>query len=90
MMKTLLRSLLAACLWLAAGTGHTAVEPPPAALFFADSAVRETHLSPSGRYLALTSSRPGARVGLYVYDLQGTTPPTQAARPRNRPRSPIA
>ncbi|MFN7693620.1 MAG: prolyl oligopeptidase family serine peptidase [Burkholderiales bacterium] len=78
MMKTLLRSLLTACLLLSANEAPAA-EPPPAALFFADSAVRETHLSPSGRYLALTSSRPGARVGLYVYDLQGTTPPTQAA-----------
>lgn len=54
--------------------------PPPARAFFAPSEFSEVKLSPSGNYLAVTTAKLTGRRTLYVFDLTGAKPPSQAAR----------
>ncbi len=81
MIRYLTRRLLGGLMLLLASavSAQPTTAPPPASLFFSDGDVRDTLLSPSGRLLALTTARPGARVGLYLFDLTGDKPPVQAA-----------
>jgi dipeptidyl aminopeptidase/acylaminoacyl peptidase len=64
---------LGLCMALLAGSA--AAQPTvlpkaiPAEAFFRDADFREAVLSPSGKQLAVTLARSGARVGLYVIDL---------------------
>ncbi len=58
----------------------TQAAPPPAKAFFAPSEFNEVALSPSGNYLAVTTAKLAGRRALYVFDLIGGKPPTQAAR----------
>jgi dipeptidyl aminopeptidase/acylaminoacyl peptidase len=81
LIQTVLRGWLAACCLLVSTVVWAA--PPPASLFFGPGDVQETALSPSGRYLAMTTARPGARVGLFVFDLVSDKPPVQTAQFRD-------
>lgn len=63
----------------AAGTSLAA--PLPAAeLFYRPPDIEHARLSPSGRWLAMTTGLGGTRVGLVVFDLQAWKPHAQAAR----------
>lgn len=59
--------------WLAALAGlliaHTTLAAPPAQAFFRDPDIADAVLSPSGRQLALVTSRGSDRLGLGVFDL---------------------
>lgn len=59
------------CAWLATQVFALASPPTPlpAELFFGDPAVLEAVLSPSGKSLAITTTKGGSRVGLFVFDL---------------------
>ncbi|MBV8504160.1 MAG: S9 family peptidase [Paucibacter sp.] len=55
---------------LGGGAAHAATNPPPAETFFGMPDIRETRLSPSGRYLAFTAPRgDDGHVSLFVMDL---------------------
>ncbi|RYZ63413.1 MAG: hypothetical protein EOP08_10960, partial [Proteobacteria bacterium] len=60
-------ALTAALCALPFAVAHAA--PPPAEVFFKDPEVREAVLSPTGRRLAMTTSKGMPRVGLVVFDL---------------------
>lgn len=67
----------------AAGTAWAQDRPPervPASAFFRPAEMQELQLSPSGRYLALTTSKLDGRRALFVFDLSPGGKPTQAAR----------
>lgn len=64
--------LAALSLTMTASAQTTAAGPPPAETFFKRALLHDVELSPSGKRLA--ASLPGAngRLGLFVFDLQGT------------------
>lgn len=66
-MKRALRGVLFAG-WAAGAMAQTAALPPVEA-FFNEPGLREFHLAPDGRKLALTFGADDRRVGLYVLDL---------------------
>ncbi|PZP33390.1 MAG: S9 family peptidase [Roseateles depolymerans] len=79
MFKRVFQGVLAAlCISQAHAQAPQAVVP--AENFFQPAEMSETQLSPSGRYLALTTSKIGGRRALYVFDLNPGGRPTQAAR----------
>jgi len=72
--------LLALCLGSVAAIAQTQRALVPAEAFFQHAEMDELELSPSGRYLALTTSKLDGRRALFVFDLQPGGKPTQAAR----------
>jgi dipeptidyl aminopeptidase/acylaminoacyl peptidase len=64
-----LRALLAA-IALVGATLATAADLPPAELFFKPADIQKAVLSPSGRWLALSTPVAGARIALVVFDLK--------------------
>ena len=70
-----LRARVMASLWLLAATvgschaAGKAPDPVPVETFFQQPAVLSAHLSPSGRHVALTTSRGSDRVGLLLIEL---------------------
>jgi dipeptidyl aminopeptidase/acylaminoacyl peptidase len=81
LLKTLLRPVALGLLLAGGVQAQTpAAAPPPARAFFAPSEFNEVELSPSGTHLAVTTAKLNGRRTLYVFDLAGGTPPTQAAR----------
>jgi dipeptidyl aminopeptidase/acylaminoacyl peptidase len=66
------------------GAGHPvlaqpATAPLPAEAFFKHPDVLEAKLSPSGKRLAITTSKGAPRVGLFVFELDGETKKLQTA-----------
>lgn len=57
-----------------------AAEPLPAEAFFRHPDIDEAKLSPSGRWLALSTASGGARVALFAIDLLEQEPPRQIVR----------
>jgi len=57
-----------------------AQEPIPAEAFYKEPVIERALLSPSGRWLAMTSGFGGTRVGLAVFDLKEWKPLAMAAR----------
>jgi len=68
------KRLLAACGVLLAMAPVFGQAPPPVEAFFANNAFGDAVLSPSGRYLAVRTGRPGRRDALAVIDLDTGKP----------------
>ena len=73
--------MLGCCGWaMAAGAPPAAPTPAiPAAAFFGAPQIQAAALSPSGRWLALTTGAPSGRIALAVFDLQAWKPLAMAA-----------
>ncbi|MFT7722163.1 MAG: prolyl oligopeptidase family serine peptidase [Roseateles sp.] len=81
--KSVVRTLLVmsfASTSFAQSTTPVAQPLVPVVAFFQSSEFQEAQLSPSGRYLAITTSKLGGRRALFVFDLSPNGKPTQAAR----------
>lgn len=76
--SSVLRSLAATLVVL--GLGAAAQPLPPPELFFAPDRIVDAQLSPSGRYLSVTTAAGGERVGLFVWDLDKPADVKAAAR----------
>lgn len=61
------------------GAAHASADapsaPPPAQSFFRHADINAAELSPSGRWLAITTGANGVRMGLVVVDLEHKVPP---------------
>ncbi|WP_058936905.1 alpha/beta hydrolase family protein [Roseateles depolymerans] len=80
-MKRFIQGLmLALCVSQAPSFAQEPVARIPAEKFFQPAEMNEVLLSPSGRYLALTTTKIAGRRALYVFDLNPGGKPTQAAR----------
>ena len=76
-------SLFVVFLWFL--TANVFAESPPASplaaeVFFRDPDVVEALISPSGKRLAITAARSGARIGLFILDLSPGGQPVHAAQ----------
>jgi dipeptidyl aminopeptidase/acylaminoacyl peptidase len=73
-------SVLVAASTASAQTPGQPAGPIPVESFFRNADIGAAKLSPSGRWLAVTTGVGVSRVGLAVVDLEGKVPPQQAAR----------
>jgi acetyl esterase/lipase len=72
---------LRATLFILLFLSHAATaDVPPVETFFRPADIEDAALSPSGRWLALSSVGSGSRVALFVFDLQAKDPPRQIVR----------
>ncbi len=61
--------LAATLLILVAGAAGAQPAPPPPELFFAPDGIVDAQLSPTGRFVSITTAAGSDRVGLFVWDL---------------------
>jgi len=80
MIKHITRGALLALCLVSQAFAQAPAAPTPVAAFFQPAEMQEVQLSPSGRYLALTTNKLGDRRALFVFDLNPGGKPTQAAR----------
>jgi dipeptidyl aminopeptidase/acylaminoacyl peptidase len=72
--------VLGSLLWAVTAGAQAAPTPPiPAAAFYGPPQIHAAALSPSGRWLALTTGAASGRIGLAVFDLKAWKPLTMAA-----------